>query len=76
MTEHSDLQWNEIRIQAEEQEPNWIKNVVNPSNYEKVELAPERAFYLEKTMSRKEKGDYTELLKEYSDVFAWTLLDL
>ena len=27
-------------------------------------------------MSRKEKGDYLKLLKEYSDVFAWTPSDL
>ena len=27
-------------------------------------------------MNRKERGDYVELLKEYSDVFAWTPLDL
>ena len=27
-------------------------------------------------MSRKERGDYVKLLKEYSDDFAWTPLDL
>ena len=76
LTNHLNIEWNTIRIQAEEQEPNQIKNVVNPSNYEKVEVALERTFYLEKTMSWKGKEDYVELLKEYPDVFAWAPLDL
>ena len=76
LTDHSNLQWNAIRIQAKEEEPDRIKNVVNPSDYGKVEVAPEKAFYLGKTMSKKEKEDYVELLKEYSDVFTWTPLDL
>ena len=76
LTDHSNLEWNAIWIKTEGQEPDWIKNVVNPSDYEKVEVAPERAFYLGKAMSRKEKEDYVELLKEYSDVFVWTLSDL
>ena len=41
-----------------------------------VEVSPERTFYLDKTMSKKERGDYMEFLKEYSDVFAWTPSDL
>ena len=76
LTEHTNLQRNEIQIQAEEQEPDPIKNIINPSDYKKVEIAPERAFYLGKTMSGKEKEDYVELLKEYSNVFAWSSLDL
>ena len=73
---HSEHPWNEIQVQAEEQEPDRIKNIVNPSNYEKVEVAPERAFYLGRTMTKKERGDYVKLLKEFSDVFAWTPSDL
>ena len=61
LTEHSNHQWNEIRVQAKEQEPNQIKNVVNPSDYEKVEDSPEKTFYLCKTMSKEERGDYVEL---------------
>ena len=38
--------------------------MINPSDYEKVEVAPDRAFYLGKTMSRKKKEDYVKLLKE------------
>ena len=63
-------------MKAKKQEPDQIKNVVNPSDYKKVEVAPERAFYLGKTMSRDERRDYVELLKDYSDVFAWTMSDL
>ena len=70
-TEHLELQWNTIRTQAKDQEPDWIKNVVNPSDYKRVEVELERAFYLVKTMSRKEKEGYVELLRKYSDVFAW-----
>ena len=76
LAKHSDLQWNTIRIQAEEQEPNRIKNVVNPSDYDKVEVEPERAFYLGKTLNRLEKEDCVELLRRYSNVFVWTPLDL
>ena len=70
LTDHSNLEWNIIRIQAKEQEPDWIKNIVNPLDYKKVEVKLEKAFYLEKTMSSKERKGYVELLKEYSDVFA------
>ena len=70
------LEWNAIWIQSEEQELDRIKKIVNPSDYKKVQVAPERAFYVGKTMSRKEKEDYVKLLKEYSDVFAWTPSDL
>ena len=76
LTEHFDHQWNKIRVQAGEQEPDRIKNVANPLDYKKVEVSPERTFYLGKTISKKERGDYIKLLKEYSDVFTWTLLDL
>ena len=76
LTEHYDHQWNEIQIQAEERELDRIKNVVNPLDYEKVEVSPERAFYLGKTMNKEERVDYVGLLKEYSDVFVWTPLDL
>ena len=76
LTEHSDHQWNEIRVQAEEQEPDRIKNIVNLSDYKKVEVSSEIKFYLDKTMSRKKRRDYVKILKEYSDVFAWTPLDL
>ena len=58
LTNHSNFEWNAIRIQAEEQEPDRIKNVVNPTDYERVEVALERAFYLGKTTSEKEKEDY------------------
>ena len=69
--EHPDLQWNAIWTQAEEQELDQIKNVVNPSNYKRVEIEPKRTFYLGKTMNKKEKEGYVGLLRKYSNVFAW-----
>ena len=68
--EGSDHPWSEIRVQPEEQEPDRIKNIVNPSDYEKVEVSPEKIFYLGKAMSTKERKAYVTLLGEYSDVFA------
>ena len=38
LTERSSRQWNEIRVQPEEQEPDRIKNIVNSLDYEKVEV--------------------------------------
>ena len=70
ISERFDHPWNEIRVQPEEQDPERIKNVVNPSDYEKVEVNLGKAFYLGRTMNQKEKEDYIKLLKEYSDVFA------
>ena len=76
LTEQFDHQWNEIWVQPEEQEPDRIKNIVNPSDYEKVEVVPGREFYLGRTMCGREKEDYVKLLKEFSDVFAWNPTDL
>ena len=76
LTESSEYPWNKIRAQPDEQEPDRIKSIVNPLDYKKVEVSPEKSFYLGKTMSKKERGDYMTLLKVYSDVFAWTPSDL
>ena len=43
LMKHFDHQWNEIWIQAEEQDLDQFKNVANPSDYEKVEVVPKRA---------------------------------
>ena len=44
LMEHFNHQWNKIQVQAEEREPDRIKNIVNPSDYEKVEVSLERTF--------------------------------
>ena len=72
----SEYQWNEIRAQPEEQEPDRIKNIVDPSDYDKVEVAPGKDFFLGRTMRGTEKESYVKLLKEFSDVFAWNPTDL
>ena len=39
-------------------------------------MEAEKTFYLEKSLDRKEKETYAELLRESLDVFAWLSLDL
>jgi len=75
-TESTGLEWSAFREQGEEQEPDRIKNIVSPADYEKVEVAPGRTFLVRKSMSANERASYMELLKEYSDVFAWGPADL
>ena len=72
----SDLPWSTIRATAEEQEPDQIKNVVRPSDYEKVEVQEGKSFFLSKSLSATEKKKYVKLLSEYVDVFAWASSDL
>jgi hypothetical protein len=68
--------WGNLHPDPEEVYPEKIKTIVSPTNYEKEEVEPGKIFYLSKVMSKKEKLEYKKLLKEYSDVFAWTPLDL
>jgi hypothetical protein len=75
-TEITGLEWSAFREQGEEQELDRIKNIVSPADYEKVEVAPGRTFLVRKSMNAKERASYMELLKEYSDVFAWGPTDL
>ena len=68
--------WSAFRNDREEQHPDQIKNIVNPGDYEKVEVEPGRAFLMRKSMSAAERGEYVALLREYTDVFAWSPDDL
>lgn len=62
--------------QGQEQEPDRIKNIVSPSDYEKVKVDPGRVFLVRKSMSAKERITYMKFPKEYLDVFAWGFADL
>ena len=68
--------WSEIWMRTEENEPNLVKSIVSLMDYDKMEMEVGRAFYLRKTLDRKEKATYVELLKEFLDVFAWSSSNL
>ena len=70
------LPWSEIRTQPEEGDPDRIKSIVNPTDYSKVETKEGKAFYLTNALDSKDRQSYVSLLSEFSDVFAWSPLDL
>ena len=62
--------WSAFRNDSEEQYPDKIKNVVNPGDYEKVEVETDQTFLMWKSMSAAEREGYMALLREYTYVFA------
>ena len=74
--ENTNLKWSPIREEGEERHPDQVKGIVNPLDYEKVEVELGRTFLMRKSMSKTERESYVTLLKEYSDVFAWSPEDL
>ena len=66
----------ENRSTSDEADPEQIKNIVNPKDYEETEVADGKSFYLGKNLNEKEREGYMAILKEFSDVFAWTPSDL
>ena len=75
-TEGTGLPWSAFRHDGEEHHPDPIKNIVSPADYEKVEVEPGRTFLMRKSMSPTERAGYVALLREYTDVFAWSPDDL
>ena len=65
-----ELPWIDIRLNPEEDELERIKGIVNPIDYEKIEVANGKIFYHGKDLSDKEWIEYKTLLKEFLDVFA------
>jgi hypothetical protein len=57
-------------------DPDKAKTVVAPTDYTKVEVEPGKHFYIGVTIQEVELQLYQELLKEYSDGFAWSAKDL
>jgi len=53
-----------------------IKNIVKPSDYEKVEVESGKSFFMGISMSHAERKEYKKLLQEYLDIFAWSPSDL
>ena len=66
------IPWSEIRARTEESESDPVKNIVSPTDYEKMEVEAGKTFYLGRTLDEKEKSAYSKLLKEFADVFAWS----
>ena len=60
----------------EESEPNPVKNIISSMDYEKTEVGAGKTFYLGRTLDEEEKSAYSKLLREFTDVFAWSPLDL
>lgn len=50
-------------------EPERIKSIVNPSEYDKVELASGKSFFMSNSMTTSKKKEYGKMLKEYLNVF-------
>ena len=61
---------------ADEVEPERIKNIVNPKDYEELEVTDGKSFYQGKNLSKREREGYMVVLKEFSDMFAWMPSDL
>jgi hypothetical protein len=57
-------------------DPDKAKTVVAPTDNTKVEVEPGKDLYLGVTIQDVELKLYHDLLKEYSDVFAWSAKDL
>ena len=62
------LPWSEIRMEPEESDPNRVKSIVNPTDYSKVKIGEEKAFYLANTLDEKERRSYVSLLSDFFDV--------
>ena len=72
----SKLSWSEIRMNLDEIDPERTKGIVNPMHYESEEVSEGKSFYLGKKLSSMERTKYVIVLREFSDVFAWTPSDL
>lgn len=70
------LDWGKLRDEPIEQEPERIKSIVSPKDFEEVEIQPGRKFFMGKTLTPEEKPGYAQLLSEFRDVSAWSPSDL
>lgn len=69
------LTWGNFPTNANAEEER-VKNIVSPTQYHKVHIDEERFFYLGKTIQEVELEQYTALLREFRDVFAWKMTDI
>jgi hypothetical protein len=75
-TRFEDVEWGGLLSDSEEAYPEKIKTVVSPTDYGKEEVEHGKSFYIGNNIKGEEREEYTRILKEYSDVFAWAPTDL
>jgi hypothetical protein len=66
------VEWGGLFSDPEEVYPEKIKTVVSPTDYGKEEVEQGKTFYISNDIKGGERAEYARLLKDYSDVFAWT----
>jgi hypothetical protein len=50
--------------------------IVSPTDYGKEEVERGKTFYISNDIKGEEREEYARILRDYSDVFAWTPTDL
>ena len=71
-----DTSRSEVKARTKECDPDLIKNIVSPTDYDKTKVENGKTFYLGRTLDEAERSTYSKLLKEFLDVFAWSPSDL
>jgi hypothetical protein len=75
-TRSEDVEWGGLLSDLEEVYLEKIKTVVSPTDYGKEEVEQGKTFYISNNIKGEERAEYARILKDYSDVFAWTPMDL
>jgi hypothetical protein len=75
-TRSENVEWEGLISDPEEAYPEKIKIVVSPTDYGKEEVEQGKTFYISNDIKGEERAEYARILKDYSDVFAWTPMDL
>jgi hypothetical protein len=75
-TRSEDVEWGGLLFDPEEAYPEKIKTVVSPTDYGKEEVEQVKIFYISNDIKGEERAEYAQIMKDYSDVFAWAPTDL
>jgi hypothetical protein len=75
-TKSEDVEWGGLLSDPEEVYPEKIKTVVSLTDYRKEEVEQGKTFYISNDIKGEERVEYAQILKDYSDVFAWAPTDL
>lgn len=65
-----------ISMESTMHEAIMTESIILPDSTELIELAPGRFVHVSKSLGESKLAEFTELLKEYQDVFVWSLDDL
>jgi hypothetical protein len=71
-----DVEWGGLLSDSEEVYLEKIKTVVSPTDYGKEEVEQGKTFYISNDINGEERAEYARILKDYSNVFAWSPTDL